>query len=67
MPADPGGWYWCLTHRRPEPEGEQCRGSDRMGPYASAEEARRWQDKVEDRNETWDEEDRRWEGEAEDA
>ena len=58
-----GAWYWCFSHGRAEPEGDQCRADDRMGPYSSEEEARQWRDRVEQRNEAWDEEDRRWEGE----
>jgi hypothetical protein len=33
-----------------------------MGPYPSREEAANWREKVEARNDEWDEEDRRWEG-----
>ncbi len=61
-----GEWYWCLDHERAEPADEACAPAQRLGPYASKEEAIHWQDRVEARNEAWDEEDRRWEGDTED-
>lgn len=46
--------YWfCLTHRAVE-GAAGCRNSDRLGPYDSAEEAARALEKVEERNEAWD-------------
>ena len=57
-------WFWCLRHRQPEPEGEQCGAVDRLGPYASREDALRWKDRVEARNRQWDDEDERWEDEG---
>jgi len=33
-----------------------------MGPYASREEALNWQQKVEGRNDRWEDDDERWEG-----
>ena len=56
-------WYWCMRHATVE-EGVGCRGSERLGPYPSREAAERWQDKVQERNEAWDEEDRRWAGDS---
>jgi hypothetical protein len=58
-----GQWYWCLDHNRVEEASEACRPDRCMGPYETREEARNWREKVEARNEAWDEEDRRWEGE----
>jgi hypothetical protein len=52
-------WYWCLDHRRAERFGE-CRGDRQLGPYASVEDAQRWQERVEARNKRWDDEDKRW-------
>ncbi|MGH3366452.1 MAG: hypothetical protein ACRDOY_04555 [Nocardioidaceae bacterium] len=46
-------WYYCLTHHRVEPE-EGCRAADRLGPYQSEAEASRALEKVEERNEAWD-------------
>ena len=46
--------YWfCLTHHAVE-GADGCRNADRLGPYASAEEASRALEKVEERNESWD-------------
>ena len=46
--------YWfCLTHNTVE-GAEGCRKSDRLGPYESAEEASRALEKVQERNEAWD-------------
>lgn len=46
--------YWfCLTHRTVE-GADGCRNADRLGPYASADEASRALEKVEERNEQWD-------------
>ena len=59
-------WYWCLDHERAEPANEACGAAQRLGPYGSEEEAIHWRDRVEARNEAWDEEDRRWEGDTED-
>lgn len=56
------GFYWCLTHSKVE-QGTLCRATNRLGPYASADEARAWRDRVETRDETWEAEDERWHGE----
>ena len=46
--------YWfCLTHHRVE-GADGCKNADRLGPYDSAEEASRALEKVEERNEAWD-------------
>ncbi len=51
--------YWfCLKHHTVE-EASGCKAADRLGPYASAAEASRALEKVEERNEAWDE-DPRW-------
>ncbi len=60
-----GSWYWCLTHRRAEEEDGGCRPDERMGPYDSREAAEHWKDRVEARNEAWEQEDREWSGEEE--
>ncbi len=46
--------YWfCLIHKTVEgPDG--CRNQDRLGPYSSEAEASRALEKVEERNEAWD-------------
>ena len=66
-PDPKGPWYWCFNHNRPEPEGEQCPGEDRLGPYPTREEAVNWREKADARNERWKEQDREWEGEDEDG
>ena len=48
-----GQWYWCLDHHRVEPF-EGCRSNDRLGPYATREEAEQALDKVAERNDAWD-------------
>ena len=47
--------YWfCLNHHEVEgPEG--CAYKDRLGPYATADEAAHALEKVEERNRDWDE------------
>lgn len=57
-------WYFCLDHDRAEPEGEACKADNRLGPYASREEAEAWRERVESRNDDWDEQDEKWEGES---
>ncbi|GAA0434731.1 hypothetical protein [Streptomyces luteireticuli] len=54
----PGEWYYCLEHRAVE-EGPQCRAADRMGPYATREEAARAMETARERDEAW-REDPRW-------
>lgn len=45
-------WY-CLVHHTVEgPSG--CKNADRLGPYPSKAEASRALEKVEERNEEWD-------------
>jgi hypothetical protein len=45
--------WFCLTHHAVE-GADGCRSKDRLGPYASAEEASRALEKVAERNEQWD-------------
>jgi hypothetical protein len=45
-------WY-CLTHHRVEGR-HGCKNADRLGPYPSEGEAARALEKVEDRNEAWE-------------
>lgn len=53
-----GRWWYCLEHHTVE-EPDGCGTSNRLGPYASAEEASRALEKVQERNEAWDN-DPRW-------
>ncbi|POX37615.1 hypothetical protein C3486_27525 [Streptomyces sp. Ru73] len=54
----PGEWYYCLKHGTVE-EGPECRAADRMGPYASREEAAHAMETARERNAEW-ENDSRW-------
>lgn len=55
--ADTKYWF-CLNHHTVEAQ-EGCSYADRLGPYASREEASRALEKVEQRNQEWDN-DPRW-------
>ncbi|MFP3915592.1 MAG: SPOR domain-containing protein [Actinomycetota bacterium] len=57
-------WYYCVEHGRVEPKFG-CRMANRLGPYASREEAERALERVERRNEAW-EEDPAWNDDTED-
>ena len=46
--------YWfCLKHHTVEGR-DGCKNADRLGPYASSAEASRALEKVEERNDEWD-------------
>jgi hypothetical protein len=49
-------WWYCLKHHRVEPDAG-CKATDRLGPYATREEAARALDTVRERNRDWDAED----------
>jgi hypothetical protein len=51
-------WYFCLVHQQVEPE-KGCAHSERLGPFATREEAERALQLAAERNEAWDE-DERW-------
>ena len=53
-----GEWYYCLRHGKVE-EGLECPAKDRMGPYASREEAARAIEIARDRDDRW-RQDPRW-------
>ncbi len=53
---DDDKWYYCLKHGTVE-QGPGCRAADRLGPYATREEAEQALTRVAQRNETWDAED----------
>lgn len=53
MSSSEAEYWFCLKHH--EVEGEAgCRNADRLGPFASAAEAERALEKVQERNESWD-------------
>lgn len=59
-----GQWYYCLRHRTVE-EGMQCPATDRLGPYATRQDAERALATAQERDEEW-RNDPRWRDEAED-
>jgi len=42
---DDQSWWYCLTHQNVE-QGPGCPGKDRLGPYATREEAEHALDRV---------------------
>ena len=46
-------YYYCLDHNAVEGE-DGCRAAERLGPYATREEAGQALQKVQERNERWD-------------
>ncbi|MEL4359055.1 MULTISPECIES: hypothetical protein [unclassified Luteococcus] len=46
-------WYWSLTEHRVVGEGE-AKAEDRLGPYATKEEAANALTHVQERNDQWD-------------
>jgi hypothetical protein len=59
--ASHGPWYWCLTHGRIE-GAEGCPNIERMGPYATREQAATALDRAHENTERWDADDARWGG-----
>jgi hypothetical protein len=58
-------WYWDLRRGRPVRASERGPADDVLGPYASRAEAEAWKERVEQRNEAWDDADEEWEGRRE--
>lgn len=56
------GYYWCLRHERVESGDDMCQVRHRLGPFESPSEAEHALERVQERNEAWDEEDARWSG-----
>ncbi len=56
---DDGPWFYCLKHHAVEPR-DGCAERHRLGPYATREEAELALQKVAERNEKADAEDREW-------
>ena len=55
-PAEDTGWYYCLKHHTVEAAG-QCPAKNRLGPYATQQEASHALEKVDERNEEWKKQD----------
>ncbi|MET7286622.1 hypothetical protein [Streptomyces sp. NPDC005573] len=53
-----GDWFYCLKHHTVE-KGPECRAADRLGPYASREDASRAVETAHEHSEQWDT-DPRW-------
>jgi hypothetical protein len=50
-------WWYSLTRNTVEDDNGPTRGKDRLGPYATREEASRALEKVQERNQEWDAQD----------
>lgn len=48
----PGEWFYCIKHAKVE-EGPECPAKDRLGPYASREEASQALAIADERNREW--------------
>lgn len=46
-------YYFCLNHHTVETK-DGCKAADRLGPYDSAAEAEHALEKVQERNESWE-------------
>jgi hypothetical protein len=51
-------WFYCLQHSTVETR-DGCKASDRLGPYATRDEAAHALEHAQERNEAWDT-DPRW-------
>jgi hypothetical protein len=51
--SDDQEFWFCLKHHTVEGK-DGCRNADRLGPYATADEASHALDKVAERNQDWD-------------
>ena len=58
MSDDDEQFYFCLQHKTVE-QGQSCANSERMGPYATREEAQNSLASAAERTEAWDN-DPRW-------
>lgn len=54
-------WWYCLKHQRVEPE-VGCPNSERLGPFATQDEAAHALELAAKRNEQWDENEAEWDG-----
>lgn len=54
-------WWWCLVHQRVEPD-DGCANAERLGPFATQEEAARALEIAQKRNEEWDQREQEWDG-----
>ncbi|CAA9393585.1 MAG: hypothetical protein AVDCRST_MAG75-1706 [uncultured Propionibacteriaceae bacterium] len=54
-----GQWWYCILHKTVEPDDATCKAVDRLGPYASRDDASHALERVAQRNDAWDN-DPRW-------
>ena len=59
-------WYWDLRRKVAVPASERGAYDHFLGPYTSRAEAEHWQERVEERNDRWEEDDEAWEHAGED-
>jgi hypothetical protein len=54
-----GQWWYCIKHKTVESDDAACKAVDRLGPYATRDEAEHALERVAQRNAAWeaDEED----------
>ena len=52
-------WWFCLNHRAVEPE-DGCKNADRLGPFATRDEAAQALQTAAERTQAWDDEDKEW-------
>jgi hypothetical protein len=52
-------WWYCLKHNRVEEKGG-CPNSERLGPFATENEAARSLERARERNEEWDRREAEW-------
>jgi hypothetical protein len=50
-------WWYCVRHQTVE-QGAGCPAKDRLGPYPTRQDAEHALDKVRERNQEWDKQDR---------
>ena len=53
-------FFWCLKHERVEQRPQRCGAAWIRGPFTSADAARNYAERAEQRNEEWEDADDRW-------
>lgn len=59
---DTQDWYWDLVAGKAVRADERGPGDDVLGPYPTREAAENWKQRVDARNEHWDDADEQWAG-----
>lgn len=55
-------YYWCTRHHRVEHGDKMCAARHRLGPYDTVAEAERALERIQERNEEWEDQEARWRG-----